>query len=95
MENTDSKDVKTPYLFTVDRLGRRGSRITKANQVAVKVEMNNKKVLEVFQSPEFSKYHFSLVIDQSPNSVGSEFKATFTDHYGTTVVSCSRAITFN
>ena len=95
MQNTDAKDkTAAPFVFTID-YDVRGSTTTMTDQGAVKVDLGDKRVLEMFQSFELAPYHFSLMISSTPTLDEGTFKGLFADSHVAMVVMCSHDITFD
>jgi len=94
MQNTNPDDKSAaPYLFTVD-YNLRGNTMTKADQGAVKVNVDNKNVLEMFQSFELSPYHFSLIVTAATGLDEGVTKGLFADSHLAMTVMCSHDVTF-
>jgi hypothetical protein len=93
MQNTDAKDKSMPFSFSVERMIQ-GNKVSMHDQGAVKIPVENKNVLEMFQSFELSEYAFNLVVSNATSLLSGEYKGVFTDIHGSTVVYCSHDITF-
>lgn len=94
MQNTDAKDVSNPFVVSVERMIR-GNQISFKNQNALRIPIQRKDVLELFQSHgNKDNYFFELLItNHEPVNMMGQFRATFVDMLGGSVVYCSYHVT--